>query len=116
MGSVYRLSPDHLDVHAYARGYGWLRDQGMTEADLTPQHYPSPINGLMNFGIPPDPYKDETDEQRADRKLRQVQEAIEREWVTMPPSVLPDGWKPLGRWEMFKLNFGLMLMRFGEVR
>lgn len=61
-----------------------------------------------------DPYKDETDEEREARKLREVKYKLEQEWVTMPPSILPANWKPLGKWEMFKLNIGLKLIRFGE--
>ncbi len=77
---------------------------GMSPADM--QHYLTPTF---------DPYKDETDEQRADRKLREVKEALEREWVAMPPSVLPIGWKPLSRWEMFKLDIGLWLINLSTI-
>jgi len=58
----------------------------------------------------------ETPEECEERKLRELKSSLEREWVTMPPSVLPFNWKPLSRWELFKLGFALKLIKFGEVK
>ena len=75
------------------------------------QPHPTP----PNQPIPGQPDQPETDDQREARKLREVKDKIDQEWVTTPASILPGNWKPLGRWELLKIGFGLWLIEIGDI-
>lgn len=94
-------------LNQMSAGLAALQQQAIKQSLIDPT---CPLNNV-NFALL---YPDETDKEREARKLLEAKVRIEKECITMPPSVLPHNWKPLSRWEMFKLNIGLMLIRFGE--